>query len=87
VIEIGDLVEWAVLTIHPNDIPILFDTVRNGKTLDHLLVGNLTTIVKHTGLISNINDFDITVIDFVEREETIMRIEDANYKLTILNKK
>jgi hypothetical protein len=87
VLEIGDLVEWSVLTIHPNDISGMHQRIREGRRLDNMIVGTLTTYEKHTGMISNINDFDITILHFTGREELHMLIEDAYDKLTILNKK
>jgi hypothetical protein len=86
-IEVGDLVEWGILNINPNDCAHMFRTIKSGERLDHLPVGHLTTIVKHTGMISNINDFDVTILDFTGKQEVHMLIEDAEYKLTILNKK
>lgn len=86
-IEVGDLVEWAVLTIHPNDCAAVFQRIKDGKRLDNMIVGRLTTHDKHTGMISNINDFDVTVLDFTGKEEVHMLIEEAEYKLTLLNKK
>lgn len=86
-IEIGDLVEWSVLTIHPNDLASMYQHIKDGKRLDNMIVGTLTTHDKHTGMISNINDFDVTILDFTGREELHMLIEEAYEKLTILNKK
>ena len=86
-IEVGDLVEWGILNINPNDLAHIFLTMKNNKRLENLPVGNLTTIVKHTGLISNINGFDVTILDFTGKQELHMLIEEAEYKLTVLNKK
>lgn len=86
-IEVGDLVEWTVLTIHPNDCAAVFQRIKDGKRLDNMIVGTLTTIVKHTGMISNINDFDVTILDFTGREEFYMTIEEMFNNLTLLNKK
>jgi len=86
-IEVGDLVEWAVLTIHPNDCAHLFERIKNNKRLEDMAVSSNTLLVKHTGMISNINDFDVTILDFTGKQELHMLIEDAEYKLTILNKK
>jgi len=86
-IEVGDLVEWAVLTSHPNDCAHLFERIKNNKRLEDMAVSSDTLLVKHTGMISNINDFDITILDFTGREELHMLIEEAYEKLTLLNKK
>lgn len=86
-IEVGDLVEWGVLTIHPNDLAAIYGRIKkDGKRSDNMIVGPLTTIVKHTGMISNISNFGVTILDFRGREELYMLIEEAEYKLTLLNK-
>lgn len=85
-IKVGDLVEWGILSINPNDLAAMYQRIKDGKRLENLPVGTLTTIVKHTGMISNINDFGVTIIDFGGKEEVHILIEEAEYILTILNK-
>ena len=86
-IEIGDLVEWAVLTIHPNDLATIYQRIKDGQRLDDMIVGSLTIYEKHTGMVSNIVENQIIMIDFVGRCEFSIHMEDAYEKLTILNKK
>ena len=34
--EIGDLVEWDVLTVNPQDISTLFKMIKDGQRLDNI---------------------------------------------------
>jgi hypothetical protein len=86
-LEIGDLVEWGFLTIHPNDCATVFQWWDKSKRLDNMFVSNETTIVKHTGIVSFVGQYHITILDFTNRTEDDCPIEWANNNLTILNKK
>ena len=86
-IEIGDLVEWAVLTIHPNDLATIYQRIKDGQRLDDMIVGSLTIYEKHTGMVQDIVENQIILIDFVGRCELSLHMEEAYEKLTILNKK
>lgn len=86
-IEIGDLVEWNVLTIHPNDLATIYQRIKDGRRLDNMAVTNETVLVQHTGMVEQIVENQIVVIDFVGRETISFHPEDAYDKLTILNRK
>lgn len=86
-IEIGDLVEWAELTIHPNDMMTIYQRIKDGRRLDSMIMSNLSSYEKHTGMISNIVENQIVIMDFVGRCEISIHMEEAYEKLTILNKK
>jgi len=85
-IEVGDLVEWGVLTIDPNDISMLYQRIKDGQRLEDMPVTNLTILVKHTGMVQNVEEGWISIIDFVGRGEVNVSIEDAYITLTKLNK-
>lgn len=86
-IEIGDLVEWAELTIHPNDLATIYQRIKDGQRLDCMIMSNLSLYEKHTGMVSYIVENQIILIDFVGRCELFIHMEEAYEKLTILNKK
>lgn len=85
-IEVGDLVEWGVLTIDPNDISMLYQRIKDGQRLEDMPVTNMTTLVKHTGMVQKVEEGWINIIDFVGRVEVNVSIEDAYITLTKLNK-
>ena len=85
-IEVGDLVEWGVLTINPNDIAMLYQRIKDGQRLEDMPVTNLTTLEKHTGMVQNVEEGWISIIDFIGRKEICVSVEDAYITITKLNK-
>lgn len=85
-LEIGDLVSWNELTIHPNDIATLFQMIKDGRRLDNIPTTTDTILIEHTGMIERIEEGTVVVIDFVGRCTTPFLIEDAYEKLTKLNR-
>lgn len=79
--EIGDLVEWDVLTIHPNDIATLFKMIKDGQRLDNIPITAHTFIEKHTGFVINKVEMQLIVLDFIGKEETSFHYDDAVDKL------
>jgi hypothetical protein len=85
-IKVGDLVEWGVLSIDPNDIAMLYERIKDNKRLENMPVTNLTTLEKHTGMVQNIEEGWINIIDFTGRCEVAVSGEGAYITLTKLNK-
>jgi len=86
-IEIGDLVKWNNLTIHPNDLATIYERIKDGRRLDDLIITNLTTLEEHIGLVQTIEEGWIVIIDFVGRDTISVSLEEAYEKLTIINRK
>jgi len=86
-IEIGDLVEWNNLTIHPTDLATIYERIKDGRRLDDMITTNLTTLEVHTGMVEKIEEGWVVIIDFVGRDTISVHIEEAYEKLTILNRK
>jgi len=86
-IEIGDLVQWNNLTIHPNDLATIYERIKDGRRLDNIISTNLTTLEVHTGMVERIEEGWVVIIDFVGRTSVSIHLEEAYEKLTILNRK
>ncbi len=79
--EIGDLVEWDVLTVNPQDIATLFKMIKDGQRLDNIPITAHTFIEKHTGFVTNKVEMQVIVLDFIGKEETSFHYDDAVVKL------
>jgi len=86
-IEVADLVQWNVLTLHPNDLATIYERIKDGRRLDDVPVTIDTILQTHTGMVEKIEEGFIVVIDFVGRCTQSFAIEEAYDKLTLLNRK
>ncbi len=86
-IEVGDLVEWNVLTIHPEDLVTIHNRIKDGRRLDNMIITNQSSFQKHTGMVQQIEDGWVVVIDFVGRDTLSVHLTEVQNKLRILNRK